>query len=151
MHLRIEQIGVKNWRNAIALSVAPYQKRFIEPNSESILEAKFEEGLYPVGLYDHQEMIGFALYGFYNRIEQTIWLDRFMIDYRHQGKKYGTLFLPLIVERICKEKTVKQIYLSIVPGNLKAEKFYQMYGFQTTGETDEFGEYIYTLDVKGEV
>ncbi|WP_239255174.1 GNAT family N-acetyltransferase [Listeria ilorinensis] len=147
MYLRIEQIGAKNWRDAILLSVAPNQEKFVEPNSESILEATFGEDLYPIGLYDHQDMVGFALYGFYDHVEQAIWLDRLMIDYHHQRKNYGTLFLPLIIERICKENRVKRIYLSIVPQNLKVEKFYQMHGFKATGDTDELGEYIYALDV----
>ncbi|MNJ59690.1 Spermine/spermidine acetyltransferase [compost metagenome] len=107
---------------------------FIAANVISIAQSKYMQGMNTKAIYDDEEMVGFVMYGV---DEGELWIMRFMIDYRHQGKGYGKSALKLIIDKIWANYTEQQIKISIEPENTKAKKLYEYFGFVDTGIIEE--------------
>ncbi|WP_331666973.1 GNAT family N-acetyltransferase [Metaclostridioides mangenotii] len=133
-----------NWHDLISLSVKEDQSQFIESNLLSIAESKFEKSWKPVGIYDGDTLIGFAMYGKLE-YENRVWLDRFMIDYRSQNKGYGRASLDFLINSLIKEYNCNEIYLSIYEENSYAIKLYKSVGFNFNQEVDDNGEKVMVL------
>ncbi|AQY50031.1 spermine/spermidine acetyltransferase [Listeria weihenstephanensis FSL R9-0317] len=144
MNLRIERVDQTNWRQVTALSVSLNQKNFIESNTYSILEAHSIADWYPVGLYSDDSLVGFAMYGCYEN--NSVWLDRLMIDQNYQGQGFGERFLKYLIEHLKNNFKIKNILLSFTPSNQVAKIFYEKKGFSNTNEIDENGELIYSYN-----
>ena len=133
MNIIFKEINKENWEECIDLEVSNDQKKFVASNWYSILQAKFGEKLYPLGIYDNETMIGFLMYDF--DPETSRWeLSRFMIDKKYQRKGYGNVSMIHLV-KFMKEKLGNiKFYLSVEPQNLIAQKLYENIGFKKTGE-----------------
>ncbi len=92
MNLHLEEVTIKNWRSIVALKVNENQQNFIESNAYSLAEWKFVPDFHPKAIYDNNKLIGFAMYGYFEK-ELVFGVDRFMIDYKYQNKGYGNLLL----------------------------------------------------------
>ncbi len=135
-----------NWIDLINLSVKNNQSNFIESNLYSIAESKFEEAWKTVGIYNDDILIGFSMYG---KLEDNrVWLDRFMIDHKFQGRGYGKLSLKFLIDSLYREYECEEIYLSIYEDNINAIELYKSYGFEFNGELDSKGEKVMILDIK---
>ena len=79
MNLHIEPITNKNRQEALALKLAPYQKGYVETIEECLKEADHKKCWRPVGIYDGDTLVGFAMYGFFWMYFPfgRVWLDRF--------------------------------------------------------------------------
>lgn len=144
MLIHFEPVTADNRDIVLGLHVAENQKTFIETVEQCLKEASEYEGWRPVGIYDGEVPVGFAMYGFFQeyRPEGRLWLDRLFIDMRYQGRGYGSAALSGLIERLEKEYGLSEIYLSVVEGNPTAAKLYQKFGFQFNGETDIHGEKV---------
>ncbi|MGE6258126.1 GNAT family N-acetyltransferase [Heyndrickxia sporothermodurans] len=138
MSLRIREVTAENWLETALLSVEDDQKDFIESNSFSIAQSIFEPEWKSVSLYDEEILVGYAMYG-NNSWNDGVWLDRFMIDKRFQGKGYAKRFLPMLIEHIRKLYHCNKIYLSVSEENKVAIALYERFGFQLNGEVDDSG------------
>ena len=111
MKLNVRIADINNWHDLVSLSVDKSQLDYIESNALSIAESKFITAWVPVGIYDENSLIGFAMYG---RLEDDrVWLDRFMIDSKYQGKGYGKASLDFLVNHLKNEYNFDELYLSI--------------------------------------
>ncbi|QIL46025.1 GNAT family N-acetyltransferase [Vagococcus coleopterorum] len=121
-----------------SLSVSKEQIHMIESNKDCLLEAAFDTHLewQPLAIYAENIPIGFTMIGALDEKPGTIWLDRFMIDYRYQGKKYGKNSLALILNYISTEYPDKKILLSVHRSNNFAINLYKSFGFKLTEEID---------------
>ncbi|HDK7136791.1 TPA: GNAT family N-acetyltransferase [Clostridium botulinum] len=146
MNLHLEEVTIKNWRSIVALKVNENQQNFIESNAYSLAEWKFAPDFHPKAIYDNNKLIGFAMYGYFEK-ETRLWLDRFMIDYKYQNKGYGKSSLELLISVMINEYKRNKIYLSTFKDNIKAIKLYKKFGFEFNGEFDENGELIMVLKV----
>ena len=101
-------IDSSNYREAIELSVAPDQQRFVASNLQSLADAYvWREAAEPYAVYSDDEMVGFALLfpladGDDDSIpepgtERGYILVRLMVDDRFQGHGYGRGGLDAIV------------------------------------------------------
>ncbi|WP_343117777.1 GNAT family N-acetyltransferase, partial [Clostridioides difficile] len=109
MKLNVRIADINNWRDLVSLSVDKSQLDYIESNALSIAESKFITAWVPVGIYDENSLIGFAMYG---RLEDDrVWLDRFMIDSKYQGKGYGKASLDFLVNHLKNEYNCDELYL----------------------------------------
>ena len=107
-------------------------------NARSLVEAAFEDGLYPLGIYHEDEMIGFVLYDY----DETFpgWsMSRFMIGKQHQGKGYGKQAVIEFLDRFKAQHDADKIYISVSLDNPVARKLYSNIGFKETKEI----EYLY--------
>ena len=139
MSLHIREVTANNWRSVADLSVSEHQSQFIESNAYSLAESQFEKKWISVGLYNDETLVGYAMYGWPSSSTQSAWLDRFMIDYRYQGKGYAKRFMPLLIQQIYQQYLCKTIFLSLHPDNKLAQNLYESYGFFLNGEVDTTG------------
>ena len=61
--ITFREISLDNLRDAVKLKVADSQANFVASNVESIAWSRYIPNLMPVGVYDGDTMVGFALYG----------------------------------------------------------------------------------------
>ncbi|GED72396.1 hypothetical protein BRE01_60980 [Brevibacillus reuszeri] len=87
MKLNLRPITRDNWRQIAMLAVNENQTSFVENNSYSLAQSGFETEWISVGLYDGDTAVGYAIHGV-DLENGQVWLDRFMIDGRHQGRGY---------------------------------------------------------------
>jgi diamine N-acetyltransferase len=78
--------------------------------------------------------VGFIMYGIEPRDNNDYWIDRFMIDEKHQKNGYGKKALEIIIEKIKQDKTHNKIKISTDPENITAINLYKKLGFNETGE-----------------
>jgi diamine N-acetyltransferase len=150
MTLSIQAITAANWRAIAELAPHPSQEPYIEANALSMLEAVYdnEHDWQCYGLYTDDTPAGFIMIGAKNSDDSYIWLDRFMIDHRFQGRGLGGAFLHEAIRFIRDTHNVNEIVLSVIPENEPAKKFYEKYGFVDLKRVNpEDGEemFVYTL------
>ena len=131
--IEIVEITKSNWQECASLSVSEDQKRFVASNLYSLAESKFEPEMCPVGINNNDELIGFAMYG--NETEANrAWIIRFMIDEKHQNKGLGKEALSQLIKLLNDKYIITNIRLCVEPENIVAIKFYESFGFLSTGE-----------------
>ena len=86
--MEFREIDRLNYRDCISLTVDDSQKWFVADNKRSLVEAAYEDGLYTLGVYHEDTMVGFILYDFDDTIPGWS-MSRFMIGKQYQGKGYG--------------------------------------------------------------
>lgn len=145
--LSIVPVGPENLDDVLALDVHPDQRRHIETTRECLAEAAAEPRWRPVALVAGGVVIGFAMYGrFADWVDDTgmmqVWLDRLLIDGRHQGKGYGEEALVRLLDRLEAEYAADAVYLSVYADNRQAIALYEKHGFRFTGGVDTKGEKV---------
>lgn len=142
MNLHLCEVTPSNWRAVATLEVSPNQQQFIESNAFSLAESLYEGKGTSIGLYDGEILVGYAMYGWYSEKEESVWLDRLMIDHKFQGKGYAKRFMVLLIEHLQQIYHCKKIYLSLHPENKLAMRLYESFGFRLTGEIDDSGPVV---------
>lgn len=129
--LHLKTITKDNWVDAISLRVREDQVKFVASNAVSLAQLNFLENFHAKGIYQDEEMIGFALYGI-DEDDHEYWIYRMMIDQKHQGKGYGKEAIQLVIDDIrnIKEDRHTTITLSYEPTNEHAKRVYEKIGFQ---------------------
>lgn len=153
MNLHFEPVNPANREEVENLQVLPEQTGMIESVRECMLEADTLQEWRPVGIYDGDMLVGFAMYGHFSdpQPEGSVWLDRILIDRKHQKKGYGKAAVLALLERLSREYGKNQIYLSVYQSNTAAISLYQQLGFQFNGEYDTKGEKIMVCTVGSNV
>lgn len=139
MFTGIRAITDSNKKEVLDLKIAEQQRGFIEPVSLCLADAEKDTRYVPLALYENGEIIGFSMYG---KFDEQIWLDRYLIDERFQGKGLGRYFFRALVEHLLERYPNQPIYLSVFDQNKVAIHLYQKFGFSFTEEVDENGEKI---------
>lgn len=129
--LHLKPITKDNWVKAISLKVREDQRNFVTTNAVSLAQLNFLENFHAKGIYNDEEMVGFALYGI-DEDDHEYWIYRMMIDEKHQGKGYGKEAVRLVIEDIknMKEDCHQTITLSYEPTNVHAKCVYEKMGFK---------------------
>ncbi len=148
--LTVKILCKSSWRDILDLSVSQNQKSFIEKSSKCLKDA--ETNAYNMtwnfyGVYLGELLIGFAMHGrqeFRPLPCSKVWLDRFMIDQRYQGKGYGKKSMELILQKLYIDYKCNKIYLSAIEDNVFAISLYEKLGFKKTRFKDSKGERIMT-------
>lgn len=144
MELHFEPIIPSNREQVLELKTAAGQEGYVESVAECLAEADKRSCWRPVGIYDGELLVGFAMYGFFWEYLPFghVWLDRLMIDGRYQGQGYGKAALKGLLARLYKEYGRRKIYLSVIDGNNTAIDLYKSFGFRFNGRKDLHGERI---------
>ena len=101
MKIRLEPVTVASRAAVERVEPAPGQGGGVESVAECLAEADRRRCWRPVGVYDGDALIGFAMYGFFWEYLPfgRLWLDRLLIDRRFQGRGYGRAALAALLER----------------------------------------------------
>ena len=142
-NLHFELVNNRNRREIKELKIRSTQEHFIE-SVEKCLEEADELAIWcPVGIYDGDTLVGFAMYGYFSEpAPGQLWLDRLLIDKKYQGKGYGKQAVLALLDKLHAEYPSDVIYLSVYPNNMPAIQLYQTVGFHFNGEQDKNGESI---------
>lgn len=128
MNINFKEIDKSNYNTCINLKVADHQKDYVASNAISLVQAFYEEELYPIGIYNNEEMVGFILYDYDKELEGWSF-SRFMIDINHQNKGYGSKALEKFLEFFNNKYPKENLYTSVEIDNDVAMKLYEKYGF----------------------
>jgi len=149
----LREITDANRDEVLALRVAPEQSRFVG----SVAGALDEAERYPEGkawyraIYDGEEPVGFVMLSWDvtpvpGEIIGPWYLWKLLIDERHQRHGYARAALRQVVE-IVRAAGATELLTSYVTGEGDPWPFYESFGFVATGERDNAGEVILSLDL----
>lgn len=147
--VRLAEIDEDNWEEIVLLTtredgIPVVCEQYVASNALSICQAVYEEEWVTKAIYCGKKAVGFTMFG-YNQKTDRYEICRLMIDYRHQGKGFGSIALSLVIdEMIDNYEDCYEIYLSVNPGNDRAKHIYRRAGFQDIGEKNG-SEDIYCL------
>lgn len=147
MGLLLKPVTRANRAAVLALRIQKSQEGFVETPARCLKEAFWCRLWRPVGIYDAETLIGFAMYGRFpwEGSGGRVWLDRFLIDEKHQGYGYGKQALHLLVATLFDTYRCDEIFLSIYETNQLAAHLYDEFGFAYNGELDLHKEKIMVL------
>lgn len=134
MNINFKEVDSDNWEECVSLELEDKQEDFLESNSYSLLQAQFEEELYPSCIYDEDEMIGFLMYGEEEPELNRIEMCRLMIDKKYQNKDYGRKVVNRLLDFIEDNYGHIKFYARVNPENDIAKNLYEDLGFKDTGE-----------------
>ncbi|MBP2145115.1 ribosomal protein S18 acetylase RimI-like enzyme [Methanofollis sp. W23] len=152
--ITLRPVDDTNKNAVVALEVSESQKHMIEPITECLNDAQIHA--YDIewetsAILLNSKVIGFSMYGVWHdskgKDEDEVWLDRFMIDQKYQGKGYGKLALRELIAMLTAKYHCDDIYLSVYENNQSAIALYKKTGFRFNGEKDENGEHVMVLEM----
>ena len=117
------------------LEVNESQTHFVADNKRSLVEAAFEDGLYTLGIYDSETMVGFVLYD-YDEDFPGWSMSRFMIGKQYQGRGYGKRAAMEFLEYFKNHHDADKIFISVSLNNKVARKMYKDIGFREIKEVE---------------
>lgn len=133
--MELKPIDRSNYWDCITLEVEESQAYFVADNMQSLVEAAYEEGLYPLGIYHGETMVGFLLYDY----DETFpgWsLSRFMIGRQHQGKGYGKQAVLTFFQYVKQNHKADKLFISVSLENAVARRMYASIGFEEIKEVE---------------
>ena len=146
MNITLKDVNEENFIECIDLEVNEKQKAYVAPNVFSIAESKIYPEVTIKTIYNDTTLIGFLMFGRNNEKDDTYpWLIRFMIDQRYQGKGYGKKALALTLKLMEETYPNEPMFLSTSPENIDAIRFYEKFGFMSTGRI-QYDELVFKKD-----
>lgn len=133
--MEFREIDKSNYWDCIALTVDDSQIDFVADNKQSLVEAAYEDGLYVLGIYNEDTMVGFVLYDY----DETFpgWsMSRFMIGKQFQGKGYGKRAVIAFLDYFKKMHGADKLFISVSLDNTVARKMYSDIGFKEIKEVE---------------
>ena len=126
--MKFREIDKSNYWECMALTVDESQADFVADNKQSLVEAAYEDGLYALGIYHEETMVGFVLYDY----DETFpgWsMSRFMIGKQYQGKGYGKKAVLDFLDYFKRKHNADKLYISVSLENRAARNMYSDIGF----------------------
>ena len=112
------------WK-VVELSPGKKGEKYVAKNSHTLIEAIFDKKIDNVkAISIDDKIIGLAYFPVYNK---TVWISRFMIDQRYQGKGYGKQAFNKLLKYIKTKYKPSKIYIS--SSNPIAIELYKKFGF----------------------
>ena len=133
--MEFREIDKTNYWDCIALTVDDSQTDFVADNKQSLVEAAYEEGLFPLGIYQDETMVGFVLYDYDDTFPGWS-MSRFMIGKQFQGKGYGKCAALAFIEYFKEKHNADKLYISVSLDNAVARKMYADIGFVELKEVE---------------
>lgn len=127
--MEFRAIDRSNYWACMLLTVEDSQQDFVADNKQSLIEAAYEEGLHPLGIYQGEIMVGFVLYDYDKDIPGWS-MSRFMIGRQFQGKGYGTQAVRTFFAYMKQNHRADRLYISVSLDNAAARRLYAGAGFQ---------------------
>ena len=129
MLINFIQIDKTNYLDCISLELKPEQEFFVASNAQSLLDAHYNEGLYPLGITLDGILVGFLLYDF--DYEIAGWsLSRFMIGKEYQGKGIGKAALESFIKYFYQSVGYENLFASISVDNEASLSLFTQLGFR---------------------
>lgn len=146
MSITLRDITGDNYFQVLELKISPEQEaaKFVSPVVRSLADAWFyrEEGItYPKAIYADEDLVGFIMYEL-DTEEQQVFIWRFLIDQRYQGKGYGRQTIEAVLAMAKEQAQITKVVADYVDGNEPMKKILLDLGFEETGFNKEINEHI---------
>lgn len=142
MDISLKIIDKTNWEDCIKLSVSEHQNSFVATNAYSLVQAHYEDNLYPMGIYREDTLVGFLMYDY--DMDDDMWgMCRLMVDKKYQNQGIGESAILKLFDFILEKYGHVDFYTSVEPDNQIALKLYEKLGFINTNKMVE-GELLLT-------
>lgn len=146
MTITFREITSDNYSQVLNLKITPAQEaaKFVSPVVRSLADAWFyrEEGItYPKAIYADEDLVGFIMYEL-DTEEQQVFIWRFLIDQRYQGKGYGRQTIEAVLAMAKEQAQITKVVADYVDGNEPMKKILLDLGFEETGFNQEINEHI---------
>lgn len=136
--ITIKEINEENWYECCELKISETQQKYLEPNSISILHAKFEHSLKPYAIYLEEKVVGFLMFTSILEELDGYWIYRLMVDEQYQGMGIAKKATQLMMSEIENLRNAKKIVVGYHPENIAAYNLYNSLGFVDYG--NRFGK-----------
>lgn len=133
--MEFRNIDKSNYWDCISLSIDDSQTGFVADNKQSLVEAAYEDGLYTLGIYHGETMVGFLLYDYDDTLPGWS-LSRFMIGKQFQNKGYGKQAALEFLDYFREIYDADKLYISVSLENTVARKLYASIGFEPVKEVE---------------
>lgn len=133
--MEFREIDKSNYRDCMALTIDDSQEGFVADNKQSLVEAAYEDGLYVLGIYHEETMVGFVLYDYDDSFPGWS-MSRFMIGKQFQGKGYGKRAVLAFLDYFKRKHNADKLYISVSLENTVARKMYASIGFEKIKEVE---------------
>lgn len=133
--MKFREIDKSNYWDCIVLTLDESQKGFVADNKQSLIEAAYEDGLYTLGIYHEETMVGFVLYDYDDTFHGWS-MSRFMIGKQFQGKGYGKQAAIAFFDYFKRKHNADKLYISVSLENTVARKMYTSIGFEEIKEIE---------------
>lgn len=133
--MEFREIDRSNYWDCMALTIDESQRGFVADNKQSLIEAAYEDGLYTLGIYSGNTMVGFLLYDYDDTIPGWS-LSRFMIGKQFQGNGYGKRSTLAFLDYFEKKHDADKLYVSVSLNNAVARKMFRSVGFEERKEIE---------------
>ena len=146
MSVTLRDITGDNYFQVLELKITPEQEaaKFVSPVVRSLADAWFyrEEGItYPKAIYADEDLVGFIMYEL-DTEEQQVFIWRFLIDQRYQGKGYGRQTIEAVLAMAKEQAQITKVVADYVDGNEPMKKILLGLGFEETGFDPDINEHI---------
>ena len=146
MSVTLRDITGDNYFQVLDLKISPEQEaaKFVAPVVRSLADAWYyrEEGItYPKAIYAKEDLVGFIMYDL-DPESQQVFIWRFLIDQRYQGKGYGRQTIEAVVEMAKEQAQITKVVADYVDGNEPMKKILLDLGFEETGFDQAINEHI---------
>ena len=133
--MKFREIDKSNYWDCIVLTLDESQKGFVADNKQSLIESAYEDGLYTLGIYHEETMVGFVLYDYDDTFHGWS-MSRFMIGKQFQGKGYGKQAAIAFLDYFKRKHNADKLYISVSLENTVARKMYASIGFEEIKEIE---------------
>ncbi len=145
VRITTQPVTAANWREALALDIHPEQRDFTPTVAVSLAKAYIQPdgAIYdPLAVYAGSTMVGFYSWIYYPGEVRYCAIGGFLIDKNHQGKGYGRAALEDFLQAVRRKySTCSDVFLTVHPRNLVAQRLYLSLNFKHTGDMSE-GEQV---------
>ena len=146
MSVTLRDITGDNYFQVLELKISPEQEaaKFVAPVVRSLADAWYyrEEGItYPKAIYAKEDLVGFIMYDL-DPESQQVFIWRFLIDQRYQGKGYGRQTIETVLAMAKEQAQMTKVVADYVDGNEPMKKILLDLGFEETGFDQAINEHI---------
>ena len=146
MSITLRDITGDNYFQVLELKISPEQEaaKFVAPVVRSLADAWYyrDEGItYPKAIYAKDDLVGFIMYDL-DPEEQQVFIWRFLIDQRYQGKGYGRQTIEVVLKMAKEQAQMTKVVADYVDGNEPMKKILLDLGLEETGFDQDSKEHI---------
>ena len=146
MSVTLRDITGDNYFQVLELKISPEQEaaKFVAPVVRSLADAWYyrDEGItYPKAIYAKEDLVGFIMYDL-DPESQQVFIWRFLIDQRYQGKGYGRQTIEAVLAMAKEQAQITKVVADYVDGNEPMKKILLDLGFEETGFDQAINEHI---------
>jgi len=135
--MELREVTADNWRAVVRIEPRGDQRRFVANVSYYLNLCHYGEAWQPVAIYQDDEPIGFAMWG-YDAEDDSYWIGGRVIDAKHQGKGHGRMAMEALLDHLASQPGYREAALSYEPENTVARRLYASLGFvETDGRADD--------------